>query len=82
MNELMMQLIEEEVNPEEIFLEDIVEEAVEAEEETIFGSAEIDDDVIEFINSGMKLGYNDPIDFTDAEVDTAVFDDLIDDNDD
>lgn len=82
MNEILMQLIEEETNPDEMFLEDIVEEAVEAEEETIFGAAEIDDEVIEFINSGMRLGYNDPIDFTDAEVNSAVFDDLTEDNDD
>lgn len=82
MNEIMMEIIEEETSPDEIFLEDMAEEELDLEDDTIFGTAEVDDDIIEYIEDGMKLGYEDPIDFTDADVDSAVFDDYTDDVDD
>lgn len=81
MNELIMQLIEEETLPEEMFLENIVEEAVDAEQSAISQEDDFEDELIERINAGMRMGYRDAVDFTDAEVNSAVFDDLTDDND-
>ena len=81
MNEIMMQLIEEETNPEEMFLEDIVEEAVIAEQDAIAQVDEFEDELIERIEAGLRMGYKDAVDLSDADVNTAVFDDLTDDND-
>lgn len=81
MNEVMMQLIEEETNPEEMFLEDIVEEAVIAEQDAIAQVDEFEDELIERIEAGLRMGYKDAVDLSDADVNTAVFDDLTDDND-
>lgn len=63
MNEYMMELIEEMVNPEEIALNDTVEDAIDDEDDVLFGTAEDDDDVIEFIDNG-GLGYENPVDFS------------------
>lgn len=73
MNEYMMELIEEMISPEEIALSDTVEDAIEAEDDIMFGTAEDDDDVIEFIDNG-GLGYEDPVDFS-VDVQDAVDDD-------
>lgn len=81
MNEIMMQLIEEETNPEEMFLEDIVEEATDAEYSAIAQDDDFEDELIERIDAGMRLGYKDAVDLSDADVNNAVFDDLTDDND-
>lgn len=75
MNEFMIELLEEMVNPEEIALEGTVEDAIEAEDDVLFGTAEVDDDVIDFINNG-GLGYESPIDFSDTSVEDVVNDDV------
>lgn len=80
-NEIIMQLVEEETNPDELFLEDIAEEALELEDDTISGLVDIEDELIERINAGLRIGCDDAIDFTDAEINDAVFDDLINDYD-
>lgn len=78
-NEMIMQLVEEETNPEELFLEDIVEEALDLEDDVIFGDIDIEDELIERINAGIRIGCDDAIDFTDAEINDTIFDDIIDD---
>ena len=75
MNEYMMELLEEMVKPEEIALDGQVEDAIEAEDDVLFGTAEEDDDVIEFIDNG-GLGYEHAIDFSDTDVEDVVNDDL------
>lgn len=72
MNEYMMELIEEMVNPTEMALNDVVEDAIEAEDDILFGTAEDDDEVIEFIDHG-GLGYENPVDFS-MDVQDAVND--------
>lgn len=63
-NEMMMELIEELTQPDEIALDHNVEETIEAEVDAIFGTSEEDDDVIDFVASGGRLGYQDPVDFS------------------
>ena len=73
-NECILELIEEMVKPDEIALCNKVEDAIDAEDDVMFGIAEIDDDLIDFINRGTGLGYEDPIDFSD-DVEDALDDD-------
>lgn len=75
-NEMILQLVEEMVNPDEIALDEQVEDIIELEDDTLLGAAEVDDELIEFIANGGRLGYDDPIDFTDNDVDEALDDDL------
>ena len=75
MNEYMMELLEEMVKPEEIALDGQVEDAIEAEDDVLFGTAEDDDDVIEFIDNG-GLGYEHAIDFSDTSVEDVLNDDV------
>ena len=77
-NEMMLQLVEEMVNPEEIVLDEQIEEAVELEEDTIAGTDDLDDEIICRIDNGDRVGYEDPIDFTDDDVEDAAADDLLD----
>lgn len=72
MNQYILELLEETMNPEEIALECTVEDAIEAEDDIMFGTAEDDDDIIEFIDNG-GLGYQDPVDFS-VDVQDAVDD--------
>lgn len=72
-NEYIMELVEEITNPTEIALNDTVEDAIDAEDDVLFGTAEIDDDVIQFIDDG-GLGYENPVDFS-MDVQDAVDDD-------
>lgn len=76
-NEMMLQLVEEMVDPEEIALSEQIEEAVELEEDTIVGTDELDDEIICRIDNGDRVGYEDPIDFSD-DVEDVVADDLTD----
>lgn len=62
-NEYMMELLEEMVSPCEMVLDNQIEDAIEAEDDVRFGTAEIDDEIIEFINNG-GLGYENPVDFS------------------
>lgn len=80
MNEIMMQLIEEETNPEEMFLENIAEEAIDAEYSAISQEDDAEEEIMMRIDKGESIGYEDPINFSD-DVNSAVFDDLTDDND-
>ena len=74
-NEYMMELIEEMVNPQEIALEGTVEDAIDDEDDVLFGTAEDDDDIIEFIDNG-GLGYEEPINFADDDVEKVLDDDI------
>ena len=74
-NEYMMELIEEMVNPQEIALEGAVEDAIDDEDDVLFGTAEDDDEIIEFIDNG-GLGYEEPINFADDEVEKVLDDDI------
>lgn len=71
MNEQIMQLIQEEGMPDEMFLENMVEETVEFEDEIISGVAESDEAYIEFIAADGRMQYDDDVNF-------AAFDDLDD----
>ena len=73
-NQIMLELVEEMVKPEEIALDNKVEDAIEAEDDVTFGTAESDDDIIEFIANGGKLGYEDPIDFSDEVEEVLAYD--------
>ena len=64
-NEYMMELLEEMVNPDEIALNIQVENAINEQDDALFGIAELDDDLIEWIDSGEKFGYEDPVDFSE-----------------
>ena len=64
-NEIILQLVDEMVKPEEITLENTVEDTIELEDDTIIGAAEDGDDIIELIDRGEGIGYRDPEDFTD-----------------
>ena len=74
-NEYMMELIEEMVNPQEIALEGTVEDASDDEDDVLFGTAEDDDEIIEFIDNG-GLGYEHAIDFSDTSVEDVLNDDV------
>lgn len=76
-NQNILDLIDEEMDPCEIELENTIEDIIELEEDAIFGNAEDDDDVIDFIDGGNKLGYEDPVDFSD-DVEDVIHDDMCD----
>ena len=73
-NEFILQLVEEMDDPCEKALEDEVEKSIDAEDSILFGDEEFDDEIIERINSGEKLGYEDPIVFADPEVKEVIDD--------
>lgn len=73
-NEGIMQLVEEMFDPAEIALEGVVEDEIEAEDDILFGTAEDDDDIIDFIDNG-GLGYEDPVNFADDDEVEKVLDD-------
>ena len=60
-NEMMFELIEELTQPDEIALDHNVEETIDAEMDTVLGASEEDDELIEFINKGGRMGYDDPV---------------------
>lgn len=62
-NEYMMELLEEMVKPGDMALENQVEDAITAEDDVRYGTAEYDDDIIEFIDNG-GLGYENPVNFS------------------
>lgn len=72
-NEYIMELVEEMTNPTEMALNDTVEDTIEAEDDIMFGTAEDDDDVIQFIDDG-GLGYENPVNFS-MDVQDAIDDD-------
>ena len=74
MNEMIMRLIEEETLPEEMFLEDIMEETIDTVEEIITGIAESDDFIIDTIASG-GIKCENAIDFSDDVIYAALDDD-------
>ncbi len=69
---MILELIDEDNKPEELYLDDIVEEAAEQELDTVSGYAEKDDDLIDFIDHGGRMGYKDPVNFIDADVDYVL----------
>ena len=78
MNEYMLELLEEMVKPDEMALDNQLEDTIESEDDIVFGTAETDDEIIMFIDNGERIGYVDPVDFTDPDVDDAVYDDIED----
>lgn len=72
---IVLELAEELVSPDEAVLDNQVEEAIESEQETLLGIGEFDDDIIEFIEKGKRFYNSDPIDFTDDDVDETLEDD-------
>ena len=77
-NTFMLELAEELVDPSEAVLDDQVEEVIDTEEEVMLGVSDDDDRVIEFIAKGERLTNEDPVDFTDDDVNDTIFDDLED----
>lgn len=75
MSEVMLELAEEMVNPDEAILDDQIEDTIETEKDALAGVGEDDDDVIEFIANGNRLTNADPIDFTDDDVEETLQDD-------
>ena len=75
MSEVMLELAEEMVNPDEAILDDQIEDTIETEKDALAGVGEHDDDVIEFIANGHRLTNADPIDFTDDDVEETLQDD-------
>lgn len=63
-NEMMLELIDELTDPGEITLDEDIEDIIDDEIDVIFGTAEEDDDIINFVDSGGRMGYENPIDFS------------------
>lgn len=75
MNEIMLELAEELVDPAEAVLDDQVEDTIETEEDIMIGIGDDDDDVIDFISSGKRFENSDPVDYTDDDVEETLEDD-------
>lgn len=75
MNEIMLELAEELVDPAEVVLDDQVEDTIETEEDIMIGIGDDDDDVIDFISSGKRFENSDPVDYTDDDVEETLEDD-------
>ncbi len=75
MNEIMLELSEELIDPVEAILDDQMEETLENEEDILLGVGDDDDDVIDFINSGKRMKNSDPNDYTDDDVEETLQDD-------
>lgn len=75
MNEIMLELAEELVDPAEAVLDDQMEDTIETEEDIMIGIGDDDDDVIDFISSGKRFENSDPIDYTDDDVEETIEDD-------
>lgn len=75
MNEIMLELAEELVDPAEAVLDDQVEDTIETEEDIMIGIGDDDDDVIDFISSGKRFENSDPADYTDDDVEETLEDD-------
>lgn len=74
-SDIILELMDELVDPSEAILDDQIEETLEDEEDIILGIGDNDDRVIEFIASGSRLTNSDPVDFTDDDVEETVEDD-------
>lgn len=72
---IILELADELVDPTEAVLDDQLEEEMEDEEDIMLGIGDEDDKVIEFIANGNRLRDEDPINFTDDEVDDTMDDD-------
>lgn len=77
-SEIMLELAEDLVDPAEAVLDDQVEEVIDLEDDIMYGIADEEDAIIEFIDNGERLTNIDPVDFTDDDVDDVVFDDYED----
>lgn len=75
-NEIMLELAEELVDPAEAVLDDQVEELMDNTDDIMLGISDDDDEVINFIANGNRITNSDPVDFTDSDVDDVVFDDV------
>ena len=75
MNEIMLELAEELVDPAEAVLDDQVEDTIETEEDIMIGIGDDDDDVIDFISTGKRFENSDPVDYTDDDVEETLEDD-------
>lgn len=75
MNEIMLELAEELVDPAEAVLDDQVEDTIETEEDIMIGIGDDDDAVIDFISSGKRFENSDPVDYTDDDVEETLEDD-------
>ena len=75
-NECMMDLIEEMTDPSEVMLNEDVEDEIENETNAICSMYEDEDELIEFIDKGARIGYEEPIDFSDDDDDDDLDDDV------
>ena len=75
---LMLELTEELINPEDAYLDDQVEKAIDAEIDVLYGDDDGDDELIDFIDKGKRLTNSDPVDFTDDDVEEIIQDDMED----
>lgn len=75
---LMLELTEELINPEDAYLDDQVEKAIDAETDVLYGDDDGDDELIDFIDKGKRLTNSDPVDFTDDDVEEIIQDDMED----
>lgn len=75
-NEIMLELAEELVDPTDAVLDDQVEELMDNTDDIMLGISDDDDEVIVFIANGNRITNSDPVDFTDSEVDDVVVDDV------
>ena len=74
-SDIILELMDELVDPSEAILDDQIEETLEDEEDIILGIGDNEDRVIEFIAGGNRLTNSDPVDFTDDDVEETVEDD-------
>lgn len=74
-NDIILELCDELVDPTEAVLDDQIEETMEDEEDIMIGVGDDDDRLIEFIADGKRLENSDPVDFTDDDVEDSVEDD-------
>ena len=74
-SEVMLELAEEMVKPDEAVLDDQKEDTIETEQDALAGVGEDDDDVIDFIAKGNRFCNSDPVDFTDDDVEETLQDD-------
>lgn len=74
-NEIILELAKEMVDPVESMLEDEVEDAIEIEDDILTGTGDAEDELIEFIASGNRLFNVDPVELDDEDLDDDEDDD-------
>lgn len=81
-NEMMLELAEELVNPAEISISEQIEDMLDDEEDVIMGTEDDDDRLIEFIARGERITNEEVVDFSQYDGEYIIEDDDDEDDDD